>query len=169
MNIKALNIFISDKKLLALAAAICSVVIFSAVCFFYTGGLREKNSRIESQLARLTAESNNIIRLKAAVSYKEKKARAKQSGAVSTLEQILKGIGIEARAIRPLGKKNINGFTEENTEVEIKGTSLNRAINLLYQIDTSSVPMKIKSASIQTAFEDPEKFILKLTVACISK
>jgi len=170
MNRKAFNILISDRTLVVLAAAISAVIIFTVASFVYTGGLRDKNSRLEAQLTRLLAESGDIIRLKADVSSKEKKAVTKRpASVVSTLEQILKEIGIEARAIRPLGKMKINGFTEENAELEIKGTGLNRAINLLYQIDTSSVPMKIKSASIQTTFEDPDKFILKLTVSRLSK
>ncbi len=167
---KAIKMLSSDRTLIVLAAAILTVIIFTVTSFMYTGGLRERNSRLEAQLIRLLAESGEIIQLNADVTSKEKKARTRrQAGVVSTLEKILKGLGLEARTIRPLGKKKINGFTEETVELEIKETDLNRAVNLLYQIDTSSVPMKIKSSSIKTTFEDPDKFILRLTVSCLSK
>lgn len=170
MNRKAIKILFSDRTLLVLAAAILAVIIFTVTSFIYTGSIRETNVRLEAQLNSLLAESGEIIRLNSEIMSKEKKAATKRSaGVVSTLEQLLKELGIEAMAIKPLGKKTVDEFTEENAELEIKETDLNRAINLLYQIDTSSVPMKLKSASIKTTFEDPDKFILKLTVSRLSK
>ena len=170
MNRKAIKILFSDRALLVLAAAILMVTIFTVTSFVYTGSVRETNGRLEAQLTRLLAESGEIIRLSAEVTSKEKKAATKRSvGVVSTLEQILNGLGLEAMVIKPLGKKTVDEFTEENAELEIKEMDLNSAVNLLYQIDTASVPMKLKSASIKTAFEDPDKFILKLTVSRLSK
>ena len=170
MNRQAIKILFLDKTLLILTAAILVVSIFTATSFLYTGSIRENNSRLETQLTDLLAEKGKIIVLNAAVTSKEKKASTRrQAGVVSTIEQILKGLGLEAMAIKPLGKKKVDEFTEENAEVEIKKTDLNHAVNLLYQIDTASVPMKIKSASIRTAFEDPDKFIIKLTVSRLSK
>jgi hypothetical protein len=170
MNRKAIKILFADRTLLVLAAAILTVIMFTVTSFVYTGSVRETNGRLEAQLTRLLAESGEIIRLNSEVSYKEKKAATKRSaGVVSTLEQLLKGLGLEAMVIKPLGKKTVDEFTEENAELEIKETDLNSVVNLLYQIDTASVPMKLKSASIKTTFEDPDKFILKLTVSRLSK
>jgi len=170
MNKKAIKILFSDRDLLFLAAAILMVSIFTVTSFVYTGSVRETNVRLEAQLTRLLAESGEIIRLSAEVASKEKKTGTKRSvSVVSTLEQILNGLGLEAMVIKPLGKKTVDGFSEENAELEIKETDLNSAVNLLYQIDTASVPMKLKNASIKTAFEDPGKFILKLTVSRLSK
>ena len=170
MNWKTIKILFWNRTLLVLAAAILTVIIFTVTSFVYTGNVREKNSRLEAQLSRLLAESGEIIRLNANVTSKEKKAATRKAGGVvSTLEQILKGLGLEAMAIKPLGKKKVDEFTEENAELEIKETDLNHAVHLLYQIDTASVPMKIKSTSIKTSFEDPDKFILKLTVSRLTK
>ncbi len=170
MNKKAIKILFSDRALLFLAAAILMVSIFTVTSFVYTGNVRETNVRLEAQLTRLLAESGEIILLSAEVASKEKKAGTKRSvSIVSTLEEILNGLGLEAMVIKPLGKKRVGGFSEENAELEIKETDLNSAVNLLYQIDTASVPMKLKNASIKTAFEDPDKFILKLTVSRLSK
>ena len=170
MNRQAIKMLFLDRTLLLLAAAILTVIIFTVTSFVYTGSVRNRNSRLEAQLTRLLAESGEIIQLNATITSKEKKASTRgKAGVVSTIEQILKGLGLEAMAIKPLGKKKVDEFTEENAEVEIKETDLNHAVNLLYQIDTASIPMKIKSASIKTAFEDPDKFIIKLTVSRLSK
>ncbi len=85
------------------------------------------------------------------------------------MEKILKSLGLEARVIRPMEKKKANEFAEENAELEIQGTDLNRIVNLLYKIETFPVPMKIKNAAIHTTFEDPDKFIVKLTISLLSK
>jgi hypothetical protein len=46
---------------------------------------------------------------------------------------------------------------------------LNSIVNLLYKIYISPVPMKIKSAAIKSTFEDPDKFIVKLTISLLSR
>lgn len=170
MNRKAVDILFSDRILLVIVAAIITVIIFSITSFVYTRGLREGNDRLEAQLTSLLAEKGEITRLNAEVTSKENKAATKKhAGIISTLEQIITALEIEAIVIKPLEEKNVDEFTEENAELEIKEMDLNRAVNLLYQIDTSSVPMKIKNASMKTTFEDPNKFILKLTVSRLSK
>ncbi|MBL7031601.1 MAG: hypothetical protein ISR97_00270 [Nitrospira sp.] len=170
MNRKIVYILFSDRTLLVIVAAILTVIIFSVTSLVYTRTLSEKNVQLKSQLTSLLAEKGEIIRLNADVTSKENKAAARrQAGIVSTLEKIIKGLEVEAMVIKSLGEKKVDEFTEENAELEIQEMDLNLAVNLLYHIDTSSVPMKIKNASIKTTFEDPDKFILKLTVSRLSK
>ena len=169
MNKRTLNILFTDRTLLVLAAAILSVIIFTFTSFLYAGNIRAKNERVEAQLALILSESGNIIRLNKNIASKEKKAAMRSAGIIPTLEQILNGLGLKAMVIKPLGKKKVDEFTEENAELEIKEADLNRVVNMLYMIDTSRTPMKIKDISIKTAFEDPDKFILKLTVSRLSK
>jgi hypothetical protein len=118
----------------------------------------------------MQALSGEVLNLKGLVQSKEKKITiSKASGVVSAIEQILTPLGIEASAIKPLKKKKINGFIEENAELEIHNMDLNSIVNFLFKIDNSPVPFKVKSAAIKSTFEDPDKFILNLTVALLSK
>jgi len=170
MNRRTVDILFSDRILLVIVAAILTVIIFSVTSFVYTRDLMERNGRLEAQLTSLLAKKGEIIRLNADVKSKENKAATRrQAGIISTLEQIIKGLEVEAMVIKPLGEKKVDEFSEENAELEITEMDLNRAVNLLYQIDISTVPMKIKSASIKATFEDPDKFILMLTVSRLSK
>jgi hypothetical protein len=170
MNMRSLNILFSDRTLLVMSAAIIAAFIFTLVSFMYAGILKDRNERLNSQIERLTTIGNDVVKLQAAVNSKEQKIiRKRPAGVVSTLEQILKDTDLEARMIKPLGKKKIKEYIEENAELEIMGADLNSIVNLLYIIDTSGVPMKIKNASIKTTFEDPDMFILKLTVSGLSK
>ncbi|GBE03695.1 MAG TPA: hypothetical protein ENH45_00475 [Nitrospirae bacterium] len=169
MNKRTLNILFTDRTLLVLAAAILSVIIFTLTSFLYAGSIRDRNERLEVQLALILSESVDIIRLNKDVTSKEKKTAVRSAGIIPTLEQILKELGLKAMVIKPLGEKKVNEFTEENAELEIKEADLNHIVNMLYMIDTSRTPMKIKTALIKTTFEDPDKFILKLTVSRLSK
>ena len=169
MKKRTLNILFMDRALLILAAAILSIIIFTFTSFLYAGSIRSRNEQLASQLAIILSESNEIGRLNANVTSKEKKIAGRSAGIVPTLEQILKRLGLKAMVIKPLGKKKVDEFTEENAELEIKDADLNQAVNMLYMIDTSRTPMKIKDASIKTAFEDPDKFIIKLTVSRLIK
>jgi len=169
MNKRTLNILFTDRILLVLAGAILSAVIFTFTSFLYAGSIRDRNEQLGTQLALMLSESGNIARLNRDVTSKEKKTAVRSAGIISTLEQILHGLGLKAMVIKPLGENKVDEFTEENAELEITGTDLNRVVNMLYMIDTSGTPMKIKDASIKTAFEDPDKFILKLTVSRLSK
>ncbi|HDH34134.1 MAG TPA: hypothetical protein ENG88_01615, partial [Nitrospirae bacterium] len=152
MNKRTLNILFTDRTLLVLAAAILSVIIFTLTSFLYAGSIRDRNERLEVQLALILSESVDIIRLNKDVTSKEKKTAVRSAGIIPTLEQILKELGLKAMVIKPLGEKKVNEFTEENAELEIKEADLNHIVNMLYMIDTSRTPMKIKTALIKTTF-----------------
>ncbi len=170
MNTSARKILFFDKTILFLSIAVLSVTIFTVITALYAKKYENENNRLRTQLAEIQSLSKDVVRIKTSVESKEKKIDIKKSaGVVSTLEQILTGLGLEARVIRPLDKLKINGFTEENAELEIQGADLNSIVNLLYKIEISPLPLKIKTADIKTTFEDPNKFIFKLTVSLMSK
>jgi len=168
----ALNrkMFIIGKSTVVLIVLITAALIFTITTFVFTGNHKVQNKSLQDQITELQTLSENVISLKSEVDSKEKRIRSSRTkGAVSALEQILKALGLKAAAIKPLEKKKINDFMEEKAELEIQDTDLNRIVNLLYKIDNAPSPMKINSASIKTTFEDPDKFVLKLSVSLLSK
>jgi len=64
-----------------------------------------------------------------------------------------------------LGKE----FTEEDAELEIEGINLNQIVNLLYRIENSPFPLKVKNTVMKTAFENQNVFILNITASLIDK
>lgn len=164
------KIFLFGKSTFILIFLIAAALIFTITTFVFTGTYKNQNNSLKDQLTELQGLAEGIVSLKSEVDSKEKKIRASRTkGAVSALEQILKTLGMKATAIKPLDKKKINDFMEEKAELEIQDTNLNSIVNLLYKIDNSPSPMKINSASIMTTFEDPDKFVLKLSVSLLSK
>ena len=167
---KLQKILFFDRSLLVLSIAIIVIAFTAIVIFIYTGTLEKQNTTLRSRVAELRSLSGGVTALKSAVESKVKKiGLTKTGGVVPVLEQLLNSLGIKAKAIKPLEKNKVKGYIEEDAELEIQSTDLNSIVNLLYKIDNSPVPLKVKSSAIRTTFEDPDKFILKLTVSLLSK
>jgi hypothetical protein len=170
MKNRARNILLYDKTILVLSFAILLTIILTIMSVIYARNFEGKNSQLRNTLSEMQALSKDVIQIKAVVESKETKIGLKKAaGIVSALEQILKVHGLEAKVIKPLGKTTIDDFSEDNAELEIEGTDLNSIVNLLYKIDISPVPLKIKAASVRSTFENPDKFILRLTVSLMSR
>ncbi|MBI5098235.1 MAG: hypothetical protein HZB30_03215 [Nitrospirae bacterium] len=164
------KILFFDKSLLALSFAIILTASFAIITSVYTASLEKQNNTLKSQLAELQSLTKEVTGIKSTVELKEKKiGLTKTGGLVPALEQILKSLGMKAKAIKPMEKNKVKDYTEEDAELEILNADLNSIVNLLYKIDNSPVPLKIKNSAIKTTFEDPNKFILKLTVSLLSR
>ncbi len=164
------KILLSDRKSLLLMLAVTLVTIFTVITSIYANSIDKKNNTLKAQLAEIQSLSGKLIRIRSIARSKEKKiGLTKVTGVVSALEQILNSLGLEAKVIKPLEKKRIKEFIEEDAELEIQDIDLNSIVNLLYKIDNSPVPMKIKNAAIKATFENPDIFILKLTASLISR
>lgn len=163
-------IFLSDKRSIILLSAIVIVIIITMTVSINSRDARKRNDSMKSQLTELESLGTSLIDIKELVNAKEKKiGMTKESGVVSRLESLLKTIGLEARVLKPMQVKRMNEFIEEDAELEIQNIDLNSIVNLIYYINNSPAPMKIKNASIKSTFEDPDKFILKLTASLISR
>ena len=170
MNLLRVKQVILDKKLLALSFSIAAALIVIITLFILTGNYASENRSLKGQISNIQELAGSVINLKRNVEVKEKKIRSGTSpGAVSSLEKILDRLGLKASAIKPLDKKKVNNFMEEKADLEIQGTDLNSIVNLLYKIENSPIPMKINRAAIKTSFEDPEKFVLNLSVSLLSQ
>jgi hypothetical protein len=147
-----------------------AVTIFIITMSIIVGDKEKKNTLLKDQLTEINSLSEGLLQIKSIVSSKEKKiGLTDSSGVVSSLEQILKQLGIEASVIKPLEKKHVKEFVEQDVELEIKDIDLNSIVNFMYRIENAPQPIKVKSTLIKTSFENPDRFILKLTASLISK
>jgi hypothetical protein len=170
MNVSIRKLLSFDRTTLTLVILIIAALLFVIVSFAYTGKSRSANAALRTQISEMQSLSQGVVTLRNLVESRERKiSLSKTSGVVSAMEQILEILGLEANVIKPLEKKKVNGFMEENAEIEIGSTDLNSIVNFLYKIETSPVPLKIKSTTMKTTFENPDRFILQLTVSLLSK
>ncbi|GBE05519.1 hypothetical protein BMS3Abin10_01151 [bacterium BMS3Abin10] len=164
------KIILSDKYTLIPAAAAVLIVVFTVITFASSNALEKNNENLAVQLSEMTSLKEELIYMRDIVRSQEKKIGLTEvSGVVSALEQLLNSLGVDAKVIKPLAKTSVKEYREEDAELEIENIDLNTMVNLLYKIENSPVPMKIKNADIRTTFKDPDKFILKLTASLISK
>jgi hypothetical protein len=170
MKILIHKIISSDRFILVTTAAIIVVAALMLITFISSNSTKSTNKKLKEQIAELQTLRAELLQVKDAVESKEKKiGLTKISSVVSALEQMLSNLGIKAKVIKPLEKKSIREFTEEGAELQIENIDLNRVVNLLYTIEHSPVPLKIKDTTIKKTFEKQDTFILELTASLISK
>lgn len=164
------KIIFSDRYTLAVVTAAILTAIFAFITSTSVNNFERKNEDLKSQLKEMQMFREELTHIKDIVESKEKKiGLTKANSIVSALEQILTSLGLKAKVIKPLEKKRIKGFTEEDAELQIENIDLNKIVNLFYKIENSPVPIKIKNATIKTTFENPDIFILSLTASLISR
>jgi hypothetical protein len=161
---------LSDRYLFIITIASVTLIIYILITYISINNVEKENKRLIVQLDEMQRLQKDLIKVKDIVESKEKKiGLSRVSSVISTLEQMLNGLGLKAKVIKPLEKRRLKEFTEENAELTIEGIDLNAIVNLLYKIENSPVPMKIKSTKMRTRFEDPDIFDLNLMVALITR
>ncbi|RJQ50363.1 MAG: hypothetical protein C4538_00345 [Nitrospiraceae bacterium] len=164
------KILFFDRTILILTLLAVTALVFALIMSVYTEGVEKTNRALRSQITEMTSLREELVALKDFVGSKEKKIGLTQvSGIVPALEQTLSSLGLKAKVLRPLEKVKIKDYSEEGAELEIQDTDLNSIVNLLYRIDSDPVPMKIKDIAVRSAFENPDKLMLKMTVSLLSK
>ncbi|RJQ53733.1 MAG: hypothetical protein C4526_06350 [Nitrospiraceae bacterium] len=159
-----------DRTILILSVLVILTVALTVMLSIYAGNLEKTNSALKSRVADMHSLKEELAGIKGFVESKEKKiGLAKTGGIVPALEQILASLGMKAKVIKPLDKNKVKDYIEEDAELEIQDADLNSVVNLLYKIDNAPAPFKIKNVMIRTAFDNPDRFILKMTVSLIGK
>ena len=170
MKVLIRKAFLADRVLqvMILGIFLCIIVIFTTV--MYGRQMDREVESISASLTEMQSLSSTMVDLKNHVSSKEKRlGLTKTAGPVSALEKILETLLMKASELKPLEKRKLTDFFEEDARLEITDIDLNQIVNLLYRIEQNPAPLKIKSAQLLTGFEDPSKFTLTLTVSLISK
>ena len=170
MNDLVRKVLFYDKTISVLTVLSVIVIITIIVTSIYANETKSRNKALRGQLREINSLASGVVGTKGFVESKEKKiGLRKTKGVVSTMQQILTSLDLEAKTLKPLDKKKVLEYLEENAELEIESTDLNHMVNLLYNIESSPIPIKIKSTAIKTSFEDPDKFTLKMMLALITK
>ena len=170
MKVLIRKAFLADRVLqvMILGIFLCIIVIFTTV--IYGRQMDREVESISASLTEMQSLSSTMVNLKNHVSSKEKRlGLTKTAGPVSALEKILETLLMKASELKPLEKRKLTDFFEEDARLEITDIDLNQIVNLLYRIEQNPAPLKIKSAQLLTGFEDSSKFTLTLTVSLISK
>ena len=160
----------SDRYTLGIVLLIISSGIFVIVALNQIHLLEREKRVLDAQLREIQELRKSLTEVKGVVETMERRIGLTEvRGVVSALEQMLGSLGIKAKSIKTLGENRVNGFIEEDAEVEIEGLDLNKVVNILYRIEHSPAPLKLKGLKIRTTFEDPNMFILNFKASLISR
>jgi hypothetical protein len=170
MNDLVRKVLFFDKTISVLTVLSLIAIVTIIVTSIYANETNSRNKVLRGQLSEIQSLASGVVDINDFVKSKEKKiGLVKSKGVVSTMQQALNSLGLKAKTIKPLDKKKVLEYLEENAELELEGADLNQIVNLLYKIETSPIPIKIKSTAMKTSFEDPDKFTLKIMLAVITK
>jgi hypothetical protein len=170
MKVMIRKVIFSDRVLQVMLFGICLCIAVTLTTLIYGGQMDRENESLSARLTEMQSHGSRMVNLKNHAASKEKKlGLTKTAGPVSALENILEALGIKAGALKPLEKTKAGDFFEDDALLEIPDIDLNEIVNLLYRIEHTPAPLKIKTAQILTDFEDPSKFTLTLTVSLLSK
>ncbi len=164
------KIILSDRATLIIATAVIVIAAFTLTTYISIKSFERKNKTLTGQLNEMQMLQKDLIHIKDIVDSKERKiGLTKVTGVVPALQQLLDSLGLKAKVIKPLDKKKIKEFTEEDAELEIEGIDLNGIVNLIYKIENSPVSLKVKNAAIKTTFENQNVFVLSITASLIGR
>jgi|Deesub1362A_J573_1020465.scaffolds.fasta_scaffold11759_2 hypothetical protein len=169
---KSGSILIQSIDRIAIILGILILINIGTIVFLYIS--TERLTRINIQNAQRLHEmqklSQKAMSIKMAVQSMERQIKTKgTSGIVKEIEEVLESIGRRAKTIRPLEEEKRGEFIEKSAFVRMDKVDLNEIVNILYVLENSPVAFRIKDMTMKTTFEDPEKFILELTVGMITK
>jgi hypothetical protein len=137
-------------------------------------------SKKERKLTQRQAELDGFYKMTtlykkdmASIGYlREKLLLAGVEGSTGTvIEEIAANIGLQKKitSFKPLSEGLVNGYMEKGVQVEIEGVTLNQAVNLLYQIKGYKNLLLVRSFTMKSRFQSPEKLDITLEVILITK
>ncbi len=138
--------------------------------------LWEVDARLRARVAAKERELQEVITLSRThrvLRQEVDKSRSVTSTNVSPvafLESLTSGtVGRDkVSGINPAGHETRAGTDQETVELTLSGVSLRELVELLYKIDTASVPLRTVRLSIKKRYKDPYTFDVSLATVAIS-
>jgi hypothetical protein len=138
--------------------------------------LWEAGARLRVRVAAKERELQEVITLSR--TYRLLRQEADRSRSVTSanvspvafLESLTSGtVGRDkVIGINPAGHETHAGADQETVELTLSGVSLRELVELLYKIDTASVPLRMVHLAIKKRYKDPYTFDVSLATVAIS-
>jgi hypothetical protein len=140
------------------------------------GPLWEFYDRLHTQVAAKERELSEVVALSRTyriLRQEVDKVRPLTSATLSPiafLENLASGtVGRDkVAAINPAGNDSRAGADQAMLELSLTGVFLRELVELLYKIDTASMPLRITRLSIKKRYKDPYTFDVTLTTVAIN-
>jgi len=138
--------------------------------------LWETHDRLRARVAAKEREVSEVIALSRTYQVLRQEAERSQPAAgtsispVAFLESLTSStVGRDkVSGINPAGRESHAGADPESVELTLSGVSLRELVELLYKIDTASVPLRTIRLSIKKRYKDPYTFDVSLAIVALS-
>ena len=136
----------------------------------------EAHNRARARVAAKERELGEVIALSRTYRLLRQEVEKKQPAAgagispVALLESLTSGtVGRDkVTGINPLAHESRGGTDQETVELTLGGVSLRELVELLYKIDTASVPLRVVRLSVKKRYKDPYTFDVSLATVTVS-
>lgn len=162
-----------EQRLVGAASAVAGGLL---LYLFVIDPLWEMHDRLRARVAAKERELSEVVALSRtyrALRQEVDKVRPPTSATLSPiafLENLVSGtVGRDkVAAINPAGDDPGAGTGREMLELSLTGVSLRELVELLYKIDTASMPLRTTRLSIKKRYKDPYTFDVALTTVAIN-
>jgi hypothetical protein len=148
-----------DRKALILGAIGLSIlVIYLIFHSFSSGGARlaKKAETIEADLKKIESLRSEYIQSKRRIDEVTSNIKSEDEALISVVEKVLIDAQIERGSFSINSRTDATGdlYDEKSVDIEIKKLPLNKAVDVLYKIQTNPSFLKVSKLRIRTRFDN---------------
>ena len=149
-----------DRKTLILGAIGLSIlVVYLVFQSFSSGGARlaKQAVTVEADLKKIESLRNEYIQSKRRIDEVTRNIRSEDEALISVVEKVLIDAEVERGSFSINSRADTSGdlYDERSVDIELKKLSLNKAVDVLYKIQTNPSFLKVSKLRIRTRFDNP--------------
>jgi len=149
-----------DRKVLLLGTIGLLVLLIYLVFHSFSSGtakLAKKAEALEADLSKIQSLRTEYIESKRRVDEVTSKTKTEDEPLISVVERILVDAQVERGNFSISSRMDTSGdlYDEKSVDVDIKKLPLNKAVDLLYNIQTNPNFLKVSKFRIRTRFDNP--------------
>lgn len=149
-----------DRKALILGATGLSIlVVYIVFQSFSSGGARlaKQSQTVEADLKKIESLRNEYIQSKRRIDEVTRNIRPEDEALISVVEKVLIDAEVERGSFSINSRADTSGdlYDEKSVDIELKKLSLNKAVDVLYKIQTNPSFLKVSKLRIRTRFDNP--------------
>ncbi|MBI2485891.1 MAG: hypothetical protein HYW01_02835 [Deltaproteobacteria bacterium] len=148
-----------DRKALILGAiGISILVIYLIFHSFSSGGARlvKKAETLEADLKKIESLRSEYIQSKRRIDEVTSNIKSEDEALISVVEKVLIDAQVERGSFSINSRTDTTGdlYDEKSVDIEIKKLPLNKAVDVLYKIQTNPSFLKVSKLRIRTRFDN---------------
>lgn len=150
-----------DRKAVGYASLGAAVLILYLIFQFFssgTGRLEKKAQALQIELKKLDSLRNEYIQSKGRIEELSKSIKTGDESLISVVEKILVESRVDRGNFSIKSRTSTSGdlYDETSVDVDLKKIPLDRMVDVLYKIQTTTAFLKVSKLRPQTRFDNPD-------------